>query len=179
MLVERATGLEQLLTECDYIQECVFERLEAKQAIFAKLDAANSNAVLASSTSAILPSSIFGNLSTRSRCVVAHPINPPYFIPLVEIVRAPFTEQWVCDRTRQIMTALGQSPVTLNFELPGFALNRIQYAILGEAWRLVESGVLTVEDVDRVMTDGLGPRYAFLGKHPGFFPLLFSSSELI
>lgn len=98
-----------------------------------------------------------------SQAVVSHPVNPPYYVPLVEIVPAPWTKPEVVQTTRAIMDEIGQKPVTLSREIEGFALNRIQYAILNETWRLVEAGILNVKDIDSVMSDGLGMRYAFLG----------------
>lgn len=95
--------------------------------------------------------------------MVSHPVNPPYYVPLVEIVPAPWTQPEVVKKTRSIMEEIGQKPVTLSREVEGFALNRIQYAILNETWRLIENGILNVKDVDSVMSDGLGMRYAFLG----------------
>lgn len=90
-------------------------------------------------------------------------MNPPYFVRLVEIVPTPTTEVAVTSHVRDLLTSLGQKPIVMNKELPGFALNRVQYAILNEMWRLVNGGYLTVEDADTVMTEGLAPRYCFIG----------------
>lgn len=95
--------------------------------------------------------------------MVSHPINPPYYVPLVEVVPAPWTDPEVPKKTRAIMEQIGQTPVSLSREIPGFAVNRIQYALLNETWNLVAEGVLDVKDVDKVMSEGLGMRYAFLG----------------
>uniref|UniRef100_A0A336LF44 CSON011122 protein n=1 Tax=Culicoides sonorensis TaxID=179676 RepID=A0A336LF44_CULSO len=95
--------------------------------------------------------------------LVSHPVNPPYYVPLVEIVPAPWTKPEYVTKTRELMTEIGQKPVTLSREIEGFALNRIQYVILNEAWRLIADGILDVKDIDSVMSDGLGMRYAFLG----------------
>lgn len=95
--------------------------------------------------------------------LVAHPLNPPYFIPLVEVVPAPWTTAENVERTRKLMLALGQSPVVLRREVQGFATNRIQYAILNEVWRLVADGIINVADADRVLSEGLGLRYALMG----------------
>ena len=84
-------------------------------------------------------------------------------MPLVEIVPAPWTHPDIVTRTRALMEEIGQKPVTLKKEVPGFSLNRIQYAILDECYRQVANGVISVEDVDTVMSDGLGMRYAFMG----------------
>ncbi|KAJ4444432.1 hypothetical protein ANN_06224 [Periplaneta americana] len=90
-------------------------------------------------------------------------VNPPYYVPLVEVVPAPWTEASVVTKTREIMKEIGQVPVCLQREIEGFALNRIQYCILNEVWRLVADGILNVEDIDNVMSEGLGMRYAFIG----------------
>lgn len=94
---------------------------------------------------------------------MSHPVNPPYYVPLVEVVPAPWTDPDVAKRTRDIMEEIGQAPVSLSREVAGFALNRIQYAILNEVYHLVADGILDVKDMDRVMSEGLGMRYAFLG----------------
>ncbi|XP_060682694.1 lambda-crystallin homolog isoform X2 [Hemiscyllium ocellatum] len=90
-------------------------------------------------------------------------VSPTYFVPLVELVPHPETLAAVMEQTYALMKDIGQSPVKLNKEIDGFVLNRIQYAIIGESWRLVNDGVLSPEDVDLVMSAGLGMRYAFMG----------------
>ncbi|KAM4796840.1 lambda-crystallin homolog isoform 2-T2 [Rhinophrynus dorsalis] len=90
-------------------------------------------------------------------------VNPPYFVPLVELVPHPETETSTIERTYDLMKKIGQSPVKLMKETDGFVLNRLQYAVISEAWRLVQDGVISPSDVDLVMSEGLGMRYAFLG----------------
>lgn len=101
--------------------------------------------------------------SPRQNAIVSHPVNPPYYVPLVEVVPAPWTDPAVAKKTRAIMEEIGQAPVSLSREISGFVLNRIQYAILNETYHLVADGILDVKDVDIVMSEGLGMRYAFLG----------------
>lgn len=101
--------------------------------------------------------------SYRKNAIVSHPVNPPYYVPLVEVVPAPWTDPEVAKKTRNIMEEIGQAPVSLSREISGFVLNRIQYAILNEAFHLIADGIVDVKDMDRVMSEGLGMRYAFLG----------------
>ena len=99
----------------------------------------------------------------RSQFIVAHPCNPPYHTPMVELVPAPWTSQEVRDGARRLMQEVGQGPVSLSREVPGFVLNRMQYSILNECWRLIRDGVVSPQDLDVVMKDGMGMRYAFMG----------------
>src|SRR5690606_2084294 len=111
-----------------------------------------------------IPASAFTEaLKNRSRCLVAHPINPPHIIPLVEIVPAPWTDPAVVERTRALMNEVGQAPIQLTREVSGFVVNRLQGALLAEAFRLVENGVCTTADVDAAVADGLGLRWSFVG----------------
>ena len=120
-------------------------------------------AVIASSTSALLPSAFTEGLAGRGRCLVAHPINPPYLVPAVEIVPAPWTEPATVERTRRIMAGAGHAPVVLKREIDGFIVNRLQGALLQEAFRLVADGDASIEDVDAAIRDGLALRWSFMG----------------
>lgn len=95
--------------------------------------------------------------------IVGHPVNPPYFLPLVEIVPSQWTDANVIKQTRELFEKVGQKPVVLKKEIEGFIVNRVQYAILNECYRLIEDDVISVADVDSVMSNGLGMRYAFMG----------------
>lgn len=166
-LLERiacVTDLEQAVSEAGHVQESLPEDLGAKRELFALLERhAPPDATLASSTSALPASAFAGGLESRHRCLVAHPVNPPHLVPLVEIVPAPWTDSAHTERARSLMEAIGQVPIVVSQELPGFVLNRLQAALLAEAWRLVEDGVASVDDVDKAVRDGLGLRWAFIG----------------
>ncbi|WP_456268976.1 3-hydroxyacyl-CoA dehydrogenase [Kushneria sp. AK178] len=162
--ISTSSDLTATLTGAIHVQENVPERVEVKREIFAQLDElAAPDIVLASSTSGITASSFTEHLAHRHRCLVAHPINPPALIPLVELIPAPWTDDEVVQRTRQLMQDIGQSPITLGGEIPGFAVNRLQGALLNEAFNLIEDGYISVEDLDRVVSDGLGARWFFMG----------------
>jgi L-gulonate 3-dehydrogenase len=118
---------------------------------------------IASSTSTFPGSALFSDLAGRHRCLVAHPINPPYLVPLVEIVPTPWTSPDRTESARAFMLSLQQVPIVLRREVPGFVVNRLQVALLSEAFRLVEDNVVGVVDLDRAIADGLGLRWAFMG----------------
>eukprot|EP01147_Barroeca_monosierra_P005818 gene5818-235_t len=162
--IHGTTSLEEAVQDAEYIQECVPEKLELKQQIFKSLDSlANESCILASSTSCIAPSSFTEGLAHAMNCLVAHPVNPPHYIPVVEIVSAPWTSEMTVQRTCEFQKKLGQAPVVLRKEVNGFVINRLQYALLMEAWRLVEDGVATPEDIDTAISQGLGLRWSFMG----------------
>ncbi|KAI5738380.1 hypothetical protein M8J77_006240 [Diaphorina citri] len=163
-LISGTPVLRECLEDAIFIQESVPEILQIKHQVYRAIDIfMSSNTILSSSTSSFLPSVLSEHSTHRSQFIVAHPVNPPYFIPLVEIVPAAWTSERVITRTREIMTEIGMKPVTLTTEIRGFALNRIQFAVLNECYHLVHDGVLSAKDIDRVMSEGLGLRYAFLG----------------
>ena len=116
-----------------------------------------------SSTSALLPSRFTEGLKGRGRCLVVHPINPPYLIPAAEVVPAPWTTPETVERTRAFLIAAGQAPMVMKREIDGFIMNRMQGALLEEAFRLVADGYASVEDVDIGIRDGLALRWSFMG----------------
>jgi len=157
-------SLDEALKGAAYVQENLPELLDLKKEIFSKLDKlSGSDTVLASSTSSIPASAFTKDLPGRQRCLVAHPVNPPYLIPVVELCGAPWTDKKVIETARSIMRAVKQKPVIVNKELEGFVLNRLQGALLREAFRLMQSGCVSIEDLDVTVKDGLGLRWSFMG----------------
>ena len=162
--IRPVADLFDAVRDAEYVQENGPERVPEKIALFAELDrAARPDTVLASSTSGIPASAFTENLKGRARCLVAHPVNPPYLIPLVEICPAPWTDAATVAKTREIMTLAGQVPATVKKEMDGFALNRLQGALLAEAFRLVADDVISPADLDALVKHGLGLRWSFMG----------------
>jgi 3-hydroxyacyl-CoA dehydrogenase len=156
--------LAEALAGAGWVQENAPEDLAVKQALWRELDVhADPGAILASSTSAIVPSRFTEHLAGRARCLVCHPINPPYLIPAVELVPAPWTAPATMARAETVMRGLGQAPIVMRRELDGFVMNRMQGALLEEAFRLVADGYCTTEDIDTGLKDGLALRWSFMG----------------
>ena len=157
-------SLWESVRDVAYIQENGPERVEVKRILFTDLErAARPDAIIASSSSGIPASAFTEHLKTRQRCLIAHPVNPPYLVPLVEICPSPWTDPEVTARTRAIMVEAGQVPATVNKEVDGFALNRLQGALLAEAFRLLADDVISPGDLDALVKHGLGLRWSFMG----------------
>ncbi|KAM7344972.1 beta Hydroxy acid dehydrogenase 2 [Cochliomyia hominivorax] len=162
--IQTTNDIKELVKDAIFIQECIPERIEWKKSLYQQLDhIVEAKTIISSSTSTFMPSMFSQDLKHKENILVSHPLNPPYYIPLVEIVPAPWTSKSTVEFTKNLMLEINQKPVTLTREVLGFATNRIQYAILNEVWHLIENDILTAADVDTVMTEGLGLRYAFLG----------------
>jgi 3-hydroxyacyl-CoA dehydrogenase len=162
--VAAVPSLAEVVAGADLVEENGPEGVEIKQAIFAELDElAPPDCILASSTSAIVASRFTENLAGRGRCLVAHPVNPPHLVPVVELCGAPWTTPETVARARDIYESVEQVPIVVNREIEGFVLNRLQGALLAEALRLAGDGVVSPQDLDKTLKDGLGLRWSFLG----------------
>ena len=162
--INPCSTLSEALSGADYIQENTPERIEIKYDVLAAIEAnAQPDAVIASSTSGLLPSAMFENLTSARRCLVAHPLNPPHLIPAVELVPGPATDAASLHTARMILEEAGHVVLTLRREIAGFVMNRLQGAVLDEAFRLVEQGIVGPEDVDIALRDGLAIRWSVVG----------------
>jgi 3-hydroxyacyl-CoA dehydrogenase len=121
------------------------------------------NAIAGSSSSGIPASAFTKDAPNRNRFLIAHPVNPPHLVPVVELVPAPWTDADVVPAVRGLMQRIGQSPVSVTREIDGFVLNRLQGALLNEAFALYEEGYATAADIDATISQGLGLRWAFMG----------------
>ncbi|MGI9425787.1 MAG: 3-hydroxyacyl-CoA dehydrogenase [Hyphomicrobiaceae bacterium] len=159
-----ASSLAEAVDDVVLVQESGPERVEAKIEIYKELDAAAPRpAILASSSSAIVSSRFAEHLEGRDRCLIAHPVNPPHVVPIVELCGAPWTSPEVIKRAREIYDSVGQVAVEVKKEVDGFILNRMQAVLLSEAFRLVGEGYCTAEDLDKTIAHGLGLRWSFMG----------------
>ncbi|MFJ8435896.1 3-hydroxyacyl-CoA dehydrogenase family protein [Kitasatospora sp. NPDC094019] len=156
--------LATAVADADIVQENGPERLDVKQQIWRTVEqAAPADALLATSTSSIPASAIAEVLDRPERLVVGHPFNPPHLVPLVEIVPGEHTSARTVERARAFYASLGKKPQVLHKEVPGFVANRLQSALFREAVHLVAEGVVTEAELDAVVTDSIGLRWAVAG----------------
>ena len=162
--IQIMADLEACLSGADFVQENGPETLSSKIQIYAELDPlVSAETPIASSTSSIVASAFSEDLAGRERILVGHPVNPPHLVPLVEICGAPWTDKAILKKAYDIYASIGQVPVHIHAEIDGFVLNRLQGALLAEALKLVGDGIISVEDLDKTLKDGLGLRWAFMG----------------
>lgn len=158
------SSIQAIVDNASLVQESGPERLDVKIELFAELDRfAAPETVLASSSSAIVASRFSEHLDGRGRCLVAHPVNPPHLVPIVELCGAPWTSAEAIARARAIYDEVGQTTMEVKKEIDGFILNRMQAVLLAEAFRLISEGYVSAEDLDKTIKDGLGRRWSFMG----------------
>jgi 3-hydroxybutyryl-CoA dehydrogenase len=162
--ITTTTRLEECLEETQFVLESVPEDLALKQALFQRIEAAcPARTILATNTSGLSITAIASACARPELVGGMHWANPPEIVPLVEVVRGEQTSDNTVDVIYRATEKLGKAPVLIQRELPGFASNRLQYAVLREALYLVAEGVVSAEDVDRTLKNGIGFRYPWLG----------------
>ena len=158
------TDLAEAVADAEFVQESVPEQLELKQSLYAQLGKlVPDDVVIASSTSGLTMTEIQKTCSTPERTVVGHPFNPPYLMPLVEVVGGEKTSADAVAWADAFYKQAGKAPVVLSREIPGFIATRLQEAIWREALHMVANGEATVEQIDTAITNGPGPRWALMG----------------
>jgi 3-hydroxybutyryl-CoA dehydrogenase len=166
-IIENVYTTPDLDNACEgsaFIFEAVFEDLELKQQLFADLDSlCPSNIILCSNTSVISITEIAENAVHRERIVGTHFWNPPYLIPLVEVVRAEESADWCISKTYDLLVRVGKHPVHVHKDVPGFVGNRLQHALWREAFAIIDEGICDPATVDEVIRNGFGLRLPILG----------------
>lgn len=158
------TGEKGCFTQADFVIEAIVENMDVKHAFWREISAiVPGQAILTTNTSGLSITQIAEAVTSPERFCGMHWLNPPHICPLIEVIKGEKTDAETADLVKQTGIRVGRVPVTLEKEVPGFLINRFQFAILREAMSLVEAGVAGKEDIDRVFKYGLGLRYACLG----------------
>ena len=162
--IQTDTALEAVAEDADFVVEAVIENLALKQQVFEKLDAiCQPHAILASNTTALMPSQIGVNAKRKDKILNTHYFNPPYLIPLVELIRSPETSDETVGVVSELLTAIGKTPAIIEKEVPGFVGPRLQAALIREAFAIVEQGIASAETVDLVVRNSFGRRLSVAG----------------
>ncbi len=162
--IQSSTALDDVVGDADVVIEAVFEQLELKLEVFQQLDRlCPERTILASNSSTLLPSKLAAATRRPEQVLIAHYYNPPYLLPLVELVRHPATSDATVTTMFDLLTNVGKKPAIVQKEVPGFIGNRLQGALFREALSLVEQGIASAEDVDTVVKNSIGRRYAVAG----------------
>ncbi|MGC9420678.1 MAG: carnitine 3-dehydrogenase [Rhodovulum sp.] len=159
-----ADRISQAVRGGDWIQESVPERLDLKRTLYQKVqEHCADEVILASSTSGFTPSALQGPAARRCPILVAHPFNPVYLLPLVELVAAPDAPPDVLDRAKQVLTGIGMAPLHVRHEIDGHIADRLLESLWREALWLVHDGIATTEEIDEAIRLGFGLRWAQMG----------------
>jgi len=158
------TDLEKAVCEADFIVEAAPEDINLKQDLFEKIESfAKEDAIIASNTSSLTLEKIGEKVKDKSRLVVTHWFNPPHIVPTVEVVKTEDTSDETAETAYALMEKIKKSPVLVNWEIPGFIVNRIQIAMVREVLNLYKKGVASAADIDRAVRGSMGFRLASIG----------------
>ena len=162
--IQTSTSLAETVADVDFVVEAVFEDMDLKHDVFARLDELSPpRTILSSNTSSFMSSQLAPATNRPDKVVVANWWNPPFLLPLIEVVRGPETSDETIATTAGLFTRLGKRPVVLQKESLGFIGNRMQFALLREAISIVQQGIATPQDVDEVVKTSFGRRLAVAG----------------
>ena len=167
--IEVVAELEDAVRGADVVQENAPERLPLKQELFARIEAVvPEGSLIASSTSALMPSDLAREMRTPERLLVGHPFNPPEVLPLVEVVPGERTAEWAVQAAVDLYRGIGKTPVVLHKEINGFVANRLQSTLFRECVWLVSQGVVSAAELDEIVTQSIGVRWATAGPFESF-----------
>lgn len=160
----KLTDEKRWFAEADFILEAIVEKMDIKHVFWEEVSAlAKPEAILATNTSGLSVTEIARAVKDPARFAGMHWVNPPHLVPLVEVIAGEESSQEVIDEIFALAEQIGQKPIRVYKDPPGFILNRLQYAMIREACNCVQQGYASIEDVDKVMKNGLGMRYACIG----------------
>jgi 3-hydroxybutyryl-CoA dehydrogenase len=163
-LVHTTTAMAEAVKECDFVFECVFENMELKQNIFADLDRmCPPETILCSNTSVMSITEIASKSTNRQRIIGTHFWNPPYLLPLVEVVRTEDTTEAIANVTFNLLKRAGKHPIHVYKDVPGFVANRMQHALWREAYAIIDEGICDPATVDEAVRNSFGMRLPILG----------------
>ena len=158
------TSLQEALKDADFIQECAPENYKLKTKLMEIIGKySKPNAIISSSSSGLLPSKIYSKCKNPSRTIIAHPFNPVYMIPGVELVPGKKTKKNILNKAYKFYRSISMNPIMLKKELPGYLSDRLQEALWREALHIVNEGYATTKDLDRAIEDGPGLRWSLMG----------------
>ena len=162
--IKTTEDFEKAIKNADFIIECIPENMEMKQNLFSRVEKyCKKNAILATNTSVMSITEIAQKTNNKARVVGTHFWNPPYLIPLVEVVKSDYTSDEVFDTTYNLLKKVNKKPVKVNKDVPGFLANRLQHALWREAISIVENGIADAATVDEAVKYGFGLRLPYLG----------------
>ena len=159
-----ASSLQEAIKDADLIQECVTENYKLKTKLMEVIGKySKPNAIISSSSSGLLPSKIYSKCKNPARTIIAHPFNPVYLLPAVEIIAGKKTKKNFLNKANKFYKSVSMSPIMIKKELPGYLSDRLQEALWREALHIVNEGYATTQDLDRAIEDGPGMRWSLMG----------------
>ena len=158
------TSLKEALKDAEFIQECAPENYKLKIRLMKEIGKySKSNVIISSSSSGLLPSKIYSKCKNPSRTIIAHPFNPVYMLPGVEIVPGKKTKKNFLKKAYKFYKSISMNPIMIKKELPGYLSDRLQEALWREALHIVNEGYASTKDLDRAIEDGPGMRWSLMG----------------
>ena len=158
------TSIEDTLKDADFIQECATENYSLKTKLMSSISKySKKNAIIASSSSGLLPSRVFSKCKYPERGLIGHPFNPVYLLPAVEIVPGKKTSKKFINQAKKFYQSISMNPIMIKKELPGYLSDRLQEALWREGLHIINEGYATTKDLDRAIEDGPGLRWSLMG----------------